>query len=146
MKKTYIFISILVALGIGVIIGKGLYDKPVKALSLTVYADDYPNQIKDIDNITDKTQAGEEVIDNLIMLLIQADWNEEINLPEDKSGYSFRLYSIKSGYTLKTGDFWIFDNGTALIANPTDDDQSPTRAFYLNEDETILLKQLVESF
>lgn len=146
MKKNYIFISILVALGMGGLIGKGLYDKPVKALSLTVYADDYPNRIKDIDNITDKTQTGEEVIDNLIMLLIQADCHEEVNLPEDKPGYSFRLYSLQSGYTLKTGDIWIFDNGTALIANPTDDDQSLTRAFYLNEDETILLKQLVESF
>lgn len=146
MKNAYILMSLLITLGIGVLIGKSLYDKPVKVLSVTVYADGYPNRIKDINNITDRRQIGEEMIDDLILLLIQADSYEEISLPEDKPDYSFRLYSRQSGYTLKKGDIWFLDDGTSLIANPTVNDQSLTGASYLNKEETKLLKKLVKNF
>ena len=65
-KRLISLIRLLIVLVIGVFIGKILYDKPVKTLSITTYGEDCGANICNIQKITDNNSLGEGLIDDIL--------------------------------------------------------------------------------
>ena len=91
-KRLISLIRLLIVLVIGVFIGKILYDKPVKTLSITTYGEDCGANICNIQKITDNNSLGEGLIDDILMLLITSTQIGSIDLFNNMPDYSFRRF------------------------------------------------------
>ena len=146
MKERLIsLIRLLIVLVIGVFIGKILYDKPVKTLSITTYGEDCGANICNIQKITDNNSLGEGFIDDILMLLITSTQIGSIDLFDKMPDYSFRIFSLQSDYTLTMGDVWFLDDKTSIIGVANYDTNTIMNAIKLDQRQTLLLKQVIDS-
>ena len=146
MKKRIIsLILVLITLVIGVFIGKILFDQPVKQLSITIYGEECGANICNIKKINDNNSTGEKLIDDLLMLLMTATQIESIELFDNMQDYSFRIFSLQSDYTLTMGDVWFLDDETSIIGVANYDTNTIMNAIKLDQRQTLLLKQVIDS-
>ena len=146
VKKRLISLTrLLIVLVIGVFIGKILYDKPVKTLSITTYGEDCGANICNIQKITDNNSLGEGFIDDILMLLITSTQIGSIDLFNNIPDYSFRIFSLQSDYTLTMGDVWFLDDETSIIGVANYDTNTIMNAIKLDQRQTLLLKQVINA-
>lgn len=146
MKKRIIsLILVLITLVIGVFIGKILFDQPVKQLSITIYGEECGANICNIKKINDNNSTGEKLIDDLLMLLMTATQIESIDLFDNMQDYSFRIFSLRSDYTLTIGDIWFLDDGTSIIGDINYDTNKIMNVIKLTDRQTLLLKKIIDA-
>lgn len=146
MKERLIsLMRFFIVLVIGVFIGKILYDKPVKTLSITTHGENCGANICTIQEITDHTSLGEGLIDDILMLLITSSQIETIDLLNNMPDYSFRIFSSQSDYTLTMRDIWFLDDETSIIGVADYDTHTITNTIKLDPQQTLLLKQIIDA-
>ena len=144
MKERLIsLVRFFIVLVIGVFIGKILYDKPVKTLSITTDGEDCGANICNIQEITDHTSLSEGLIDDILMLLITSSQSEIIDLLNNMPDYSFKIFSSQSDYTLIMRDIWFLDDETSIIGVANYDTYTIMNAIKLDHQQTLLLKQVI---
>ena len=144
MKERLIaLVRLFIVLVMGFFIGKTLYDKPVKTLSITTYGEDCGANICNIQEITDHTSLGEGLIDDILMLLITSSQIETIDLLNNMPDYSFKIFSSQSDYTLIMRDIWFLDDETSIIGVANYDTHTIMNLIKLDHQQTLLLKQVI---
>lgn len=144
-KRLISLIGLLIVLVIGIFIGKILYDKPVKTLSITTYGEDCGANICHIQKITDHHALGEGLIDDLLILLIHSTPMGNIDLVNNRPDYSFRIFSSQSDYTLIRREIWLLDDETSILGVLDDDTHTILNAIQLDYQQTLLLKQVIDA-
>ena len=144
-KRLISLIRLLIVLVIGVFIGKILYDKPVKTLSLPTDGDDGGANLCKSQKIKEKNSWGEGLIDDILMLLITSTQIGRIDLFNNMPDYSFRIFSLQSDYTLTMRDVWFLDDETSIIGVANYDTHTIMNAIKLDQRQTLLLKQVINA-
>ena len=114
-------------------------------MSITTYGEDCGANICNIQKITDNNSLGEGFIDDILMLLITSTQIGSIDLFDKMPDYSFRIFSLQSDYTLTMGDVWFLDDETSIIGVANYDTNTIMNAIKLDQRQTLLLKQVIDS-
>lgn len=143
MKKWNFILLSLSLFTLGALTGKEMFPTTRRELVIQVLDEEYPTGYQPV-QMTDQTVKGERLIDELLLLILNARKVEGVEVSEDEPTYTLVLQSKRISGDLLAHDLWLTPSGEGLLCSYNQESYSLKSGWLLSSEEMAKFLHIVE--